>query len=74
MIENLSWHQAMKIFNDKRKTEGGKYTIPKRGSEDYVAVRKLMGGEDVIPLKPDQTVKDQVMDRSKGRTPPKQKT
>ena len=39
MSDKLSWNQALKDFNEKRKAEGDKYMIPK-GSEEYMVVRK----------------------------------
>ena len=61
MSEKLTWQLALKTFNEKRKAEGGKYNIPKKGSDDYLAVRKLMGNESV------QEPKAQA--RAKSRTP-----
>ena len=43
MSNNLSWRDALKQFNDKRVQEGGKYTIPKKGTPEYASVRELMG-------------------------------
>lgn len=34
-----TWVEALKEFN-----KGKKYSIPKKGSADYDAVKKLMGG------------------------------
>ena len=57
MNNNLSWRDALKQFNDKRIQEGGKYTIPKKGTPEYASVRELMGEKsDAVPLKPNQTV------------------
>ena len=60
MSTNLNWQQALKEFNSRRKEEGGKHIIPKKGSEEYVAVRKLMGDTDAKPMVPDQPVKEQI--------------
>ena len=51
MTEKLTWHQALKNFNDTRKADGGKCTIPKKGSDDYIAVRKLMGDDTAQPMR-----------------------
>ena len=60
MSNNLSWRDALKQFNDKRVQEGGKYTIPKKGTPEYASVRELMGEKsDAVPLKPNQTVTGQ---------------
>ncbi len=73
MTNNLSWRDALKEFNDKRTKEGGKYTIPKRGTPEYAQVRELMGEKitDAAPLKPNQTVTGQTMAPSKSRSPKK---
>ena len=73
MNNNLSWRDALKQFNDKRIQEGGKYTIPKKGTPEYASVRELMGEKsDAVPLKPDQTVTGQnASARSKSRSPKK---
>ena len=64
MSNKLSWRDALKQFNDDRIKEGGKYTIPKKGSPEYASVRKLMCDDgDAIELKPNQTIT--------GRDPPK---
>ena len=53
MSNNLSWRDALKQFNDKRIQEGGKYTIPKKGTPEYASVRELMGEKsDAVELKP----------------------
>ena len=57
MTEKLTWHQALKNFNEKRKAEGGNYIIPKRGSDEYLSIRHLMG-DDAKPLKENKPVKD----------------
>jgi len=72
MSDKLSWNQALKDFNEKRKAEGGKYIIPKKGSEEYIAVRKLMGDTGASPMEPSKHVKEQ-MKRASSRTPPKEK-
>ena len=60
MSDNLSWRDALKQFNDKRIQEGGKYTIPKKGTPEYARVRELMGEKsDAVPLQPNQTVTGQ---------------
>ena len=73
MSKNLSWRDALKQFNDKRVQEGGKYTIPKKGTPEYASVRELMGEKsEAVPLKPDQTVTGQnASARSKSRSPKK---
>ena len=73
MSNNLSWRDALKQFNDKRVQEGGKYTIPKKGTPEYASVRELMGEKsDAVPLKPNQTVTGQnASARSKSRSPKK---
>ena len=73
MSNNLSWRDALKQFNDKRVQEGGKYTIPKKGTPEYASVRELMGEKsDAVELKPNQTVTGQnAPARSKSRSPQK---
>ena len=73
MSSNLSWRDALKQFNDKRVQEGGKYTIPKKGTPEYASVRELMGEKsDAVPLQPNQTVTGQIASaRSKSRSPKK---
>ena len=62
----------MKQFNDKRIQEGGKYTIPKKGTPEYASVRELMGEKsDAVELKPNQTVTGKPRESSKSRTPKK---
>ena len=58
MSNNLSWRDALKEFNDKRTKDGGKYTIPKRGTPEYGQVRELMGEKitDAVPLKEDKAL------------------
>ena len=74
MSVNLSWRDALKEFNDKRIKDGGKYTIPKKGTPEYASVRQLMGEKgDAVELKPNQTVIGQTKPRepSKSRSPKK---
>ena len=72
MSNNLSWRDALKQFNDKRIQEGGKYTIPKKGTPEYASVRELMGEKsDAVDLKPNQTVTGKSRESSKSRTPKK---
>ena len=72
MSNNLSWLDALKQFNDKRIQEGGKYTIPKKGTPEYASVRELMGEKsDAVELKPNQTVTGKSRESSKSRTPKK---
>ena len=72
MNNNLSWRDALKQFNDKRVQEGGKYTIPKKGTPEYASVRELMGEKsDAVELKPNQTVTGKSRESSKSRTPKK---
>ena len=69
MNNNLSWRDALKQFNDKRIQEGGKYTIPKKGTPEYASVRELMGEKtsDAVPLKPNQTVTGQTVPAKKTK-------
>ena len=69
MNNNLSWRDALKQFNDKRIQEGGKYTIPKKGTPEYASVRELMGEKtsDAVPLKPNQTVTGQTVPSKKTK-------
>ena len=79
MSNKLSWRDALKQFNDNRVKEGGKYTIPKKGTPEYASVRKLMGDDvDAVPLQPDKTITGQnapgkstgkPREPSKSRTP-----
>ena len=72
MSNNLLWRDALKQFNDKRIQEGGKYTIPKKGTPEYASVRELMGEKsDAVELKPNQTVTGKSRESSKSRTPKK---
>ena len=72
MSNNLSWRDALKEFNDRRVQDGGKYTIPKKGTPEYASVRELMGEKsDAVPLKPDQTVTGKTRDVTKSRSPKK---
>ena len=72
MSNNVSWRDALKQFNDKRVQEGGKYTIPKKGTPEYASVRELMGEKsDAVDLKPNQTVTGKSRESSKSRTPKK---
>jgi len=70
MTNNLSWRDALKEFNDKRTKDGGKYSIPKRGTPEYAQVRELMGEKitDAVPLKPNQTVTGEEWAPSKSRS------
>ena len=78
MSNNLSWRDALKQFNDKRIQEGGKYTIPKKGTPEYASVRELMGEKsDAVPLQPNQTVTGQTApgkSTGKPREPTKSRT
>ena len=79
MSNKLSWRDALKQFNDNRIKEGGKYTIPKKGTPEYASVRKLMGDDvDAVPLQPNKTITGQnapgkstgkPREPSKSRTP-----
>ena len=79
MNNKLSWRDALKQFNDNRVKEGGKYTIPKKGTPEYASVRKLMGDDvDAVPLQPNKTITGQnapgkstgkPREPSKSRTP-----
>ena len=33
MSDKLSWNQALKDFNEKRRAEGCKYMIPRKGAK-----------------------------------------
>ena len=60
MSNKPPWRDALKQFNDNRIKEGGKYTIPKKGTPEYASVRKLMGDDgDAVELKPNQTITGQ---------------
>ena len=60
MSNKLSWRDALKQFNDDRTKQGGKYTIPKKGTPEYASVRKLMGDDvDAVPLQPNKTITGQ---------------
>ena len=75
MSNNLSWRDALKQFNDKRTKEGGKYTIPKKGTPEYAQVREIMGEKltDAVPLQPNQTVTGQTKPRAKKPTDSEEK-
>ena len=81
MSNKLSWRDALKQFNDDRIKEGGKYSIPKKGTPEYASIRKLMGDDmEAVELKPNQTITGQdpppapvKQSRAKSRTPPKEK-
>ena len=73
---SMNWRDALKEFNEKRKQNNeGSYIIPKRGTPEYVRVRKLMGHEeDAQEIKPNMTVTGKPKrSESKSRTPPKKK-
>ena len=36
MSETMSWQNALKAFNEKRKADGGKHMIPKKDSPEYL--------------------------------------
>ncbi len=43
---SLTWRDALKQFNDERKANGGgKYSIPKKGTPEYDAVKAIQNGE-----------------------------
>ena len=75
MSINLSWRDALKQFNDKRTKEGGKYTIPKKGTPEYAQVREIMGEKltDAVPLQSNQTVTGQTKPRAKKPTDSEEK-
>ena len=75
MSINLSWRDALKQFNDNRTKEGGKYTIPKKGTPEYAQVRAIMGEKltDAVPLQPNQTVTGQTKPRAKKPTDSEEK-
>ena len=73
---SMNWRDALKEFNENRKANNeGSYIIPKRGTPEYVRVRKLMGHEeDAQEIKPNMTVTGKPKrSESKSRTPPKKK-
>ena len=78
MSNKLSWRDALKQFNDNRVKEGGKYTIPKKGTSEYASVRKLMGDDvDAVPLQPNKTITGQEppgKSTGKPRPPSKSRT
>ena len=62
---SLTWREALKKFNDERSANGGgKYTIPKIGTPEYAQVKALQN----TPLQKNITA-----ERSKSKTPPKEK-
>ena len=62
---SLTWREALKKFNDERSAkDGGKYTIPKKGTPEYEQVKALQNA----PLQKNITA-----ERSKSKTPPKEK-
>ena len=62
---SLTWREALKKFNDERSANGGgKYTIPKKGTPEYALVKALQNA----PLQKNITA-----ERSKSKTPPKEK-
>ena len=62
---SLTWREALKKFNDERSANGGgKYTIPKIGTPEYAQVKALQNA----PLEKNITA-----ERSKSKTPPKEK-
>ena len=62
---SLTWREALKKFNDERSANGGgKYTIPKIGTPEYAQVKALQNA----PLQKNITA-----ERSKSKTPPKEK-
>ena len=57
MSNTMSWKDALKEFNDKRVKDGGRYTIPKKGTSEYGMIRELMGEKsDAVPLAPDKSI------------------
>tara|TARA_R100001015_G_C4566967_1_gene125724 strand:+ start:217 stop:402 length:186 start_codon:yes stop_codon:yes gene_type:complete len=53
----MNWIQALKAWNKKK---GGKYTIPKKGTDDYMEVKKMMEGGGkmtTMPVKDDMKMK-----------------
>ena len=64
---SLTWRDALKKFNDERSADGGKYTIPKKGTPEYDRVKELQNA----PLKTNITA--DASNRSKSKTPPKEK-
>ncbi len=63
----MNWKDALKEFNEKRKQDNeGAYIIPKRGTPEYLRVRKLMGNDE--DLREWDATK---INKSKSRTPPK---
>ena len=67
---SLLWKDALKQFNDDRvKNKEGRYMIPKKGTPEYAAVRKLMGKnpEPAQELKNNEPIVPR--DVSKSRSP-----
>lgn len=46
----MKWLDALKQWNA---SHGGRYTIPKKGSEEYNAVRALQGASSPTPSTPE---------------------
>ena len=66
----MNWTDALKEFNEKRKqNKEGAYIIPKRGTPEYMRVRKLMGNDEDLP-EWDATEVEAKRSESKSRTPP----
>ena len=67
----MNWKDALKEFNEKRKqNKEGAYIIPKRGTPEYMRVRKLMDNDEDLP-EWDATEVKAKRSESKSRTPPK---
>ena len=39
MSNTMSWKDALKEFNDRRMKDGGRNTIPKKGTSEYGMIR-----------------------------------
>ena len=72
---SLLWKDALKQFNDDRvKNKEGRYMIPKKGTPEYAAVRKLMGEnpEPAQELKNNEPIVPRVASKSRSPKVPKE--
>ena len=57
---SLTWREALKQFNENRQNNNeGRYMIPKKGTPEYVQIKKLMGEDNDA-----QELKDKPVPRS----------
>ena len=76
---SMNWKDALKEFNEKRKQDNeGAYIIPKRGTPEYLRVRKLMGNDEDLREWDATKINKNIIEtgkakrtESKSRTPPK---